>query len=70
MNKGTDIDPALAAMPALAALTDYAFDFAVRLDDLIIGCMDGGNPPEQLQYVLQNAINDLEPGGSLHSEGR
>ena len=44
---------------------DYPFDFCVRLDDLIFGCMDGGNTPEQLQKAMQSAIKDLEPGGGL-----
>ncbi len=41
------------------------FDFTVRLDDLILGCTEGGNTPEQLQQVMREAITDLEPGGSL-----
>ena len=47
---------------------DYPFDFCVRLDDLIIGCLKGGNTPEQLQKAMQAAIKDLEPGGSLLQE--
>lgn len=40
-------------------MEDYPFDFAVRLDALIIGCLKGGDKPEALQDVLRNALKDL-----------
>ena len=45
---------------------DYAFDFAVRLDELILRCVEGGKSPEQLQLVMRNAIRDLNIGGDLY----
>jgi hypothetical protein len=39
---------------------NYAFDFAVRLDDLISGMLRGGVTPNALQEVLRNVTHDLD----------
>lgn len=36
-----------------------AFDFSMRLDNLIIACLRGGNTPAELQIELIAAIKDL-----------
>ena len=35
------------------------FDFCVRLDDLIMGCLEGGNTPEELQKAMIETIEEL-----------
>jgi hypothetical protein len=42
----------------MAWLTN-TFDFCVRLDDLIIGCLEGGNTPGELQQAMLEAIEKL-----------
>ena len=44
------------------------FDFAVRLDDLILGCIEGGNTPEELQEEMREAIKALNEGGELRNK--
>ena len=39
---------------------DYAFDFAVRLDDLVSGCLKGGDAVESLQRVLKKLTKELD----------
>lgn len=36
------------------------FDFCVRLDDLIVECLKGGNTPEELQLAMADAIKSLQ----------
>jgi hypothetical protein len=36
------------------------FDFCVRLDQLIIECLKGGNNPQELQLEMINAIESLQ----------
>lgn len=36
------------------------FDFCVRLDDLIEGCLEGGNTIEELQLAMIDTIKRLE----------
>ena len=35
------------------------FDFCIRLDELIIGCIKGGNTPKDLQLAMIEAIKEL-----------
>jgi len=44
-------------------------DFAVRLDDIILGCATGtdGNTPEELQLEMINAIKALNKDGVLYN---
>lgn len=35
------------------------FDFCVRLDNLIMGSLEGANTPEELQQAMLEAIEEL-----------
>lgn len=43
---------------------DYPFDFAVRLEDLIDGCVLGGDDPKVLQRHLRNVANTFDDPNS------
>ena len=49
-------------------MSDFPFDFAVRLEDLMDGCIEGGNDPKVLQAYMRQLADEMDDPNSSVSK--